>query len=176
MRILLFIACLFPLALKGQDATTTWQDFTIGTPTLKMSLPGKPVPQKPNLPQSVQTYIKNYTSFYLKDVPKGLVLTIMYVEYAVDVLADPEGALGGTNGQWEKTGSIVSITTTEESKVSGRRALKQKGKLIMGNETHDFSDIVIVHGDKLWQVIIMVKSNDDDLKAMSQKIVSSLTF
>jgi hypothetical protein len=115
-------------------------------------------------------------SAYLKNVPEGHVTTMMYAEYAPDIVSDAKGALDGTNKQWESTGSKVTIIATQDIKVSGRAAIKQQGKLINGNEEHDFTDIVVVQGNKLWQVIIMTKASDPALQAISQKIASSLAF
>ena len=100
----------------------------------------------------------------------------MYAEYAPDIVSDSKGALDGTNGQWETTGAKVTVIATQDIKVSGRSAVKQHGKLIIGNEEHDFTDIVIVQANKLWQVIIMTKANDSSLQGINQKIAKSLSF
>jgi len=176
MRLLLFLFCFTAFAASGQESSASWQAATLGSPPLNIQLPGVPTPQATKLPQSAREKVKVYQSSYLKNSIQGLVVTLMYAEYAPDIISDAKGALDGTNGQWETTGAKVSIIATQDIKVSGRSAIKQHGKLINGGEEHDFTDIVIVQANKLWQVIIMTKSNDASLQAINQKIAKSLTF
>jgi hypothetical protein len=176
MRILLFLFCISSLAAASQESTPAWQEATIGSPVLKLQLPGSPTPQDTKLPQTVRTHVKAYQSSYLKNVIEGLVVTMMYAEYAPDVVSDAKGAIEGTNSQWETTGVKVAVIGTQDIKVSGRSAIKQQGKLVIGSEEHNFTDIVIVQGNRLWQVIIMAKANNASLQSMSQKIAGSLTF
>ena len=176
MRLLLFLFCFTSLAAAGQESSASWQAATLGSPPLNIQLPGTPTPQATKLPQTVREKVKVYQSSYLKNKVEGLVVTLMYAEYAPDIVSDAKGALDGTNGQWETTGAKVSVLATQDIKVSGRSAMKQHGKLIIGSEEHDFTDIVIVQANKLWQVIIMTKANDASLQAMNQKIATSLSF
>lgn len=175
MRFMIFLALLIPVSLCGQTAHT-WQDFSIGVPALNVKLPGKPVAQSNSLPQQVAGRIAKYEASYLKDDPAGLVVTIMHVVYADGVPADGNGAIEGTNGQWERSGMKVAIISTTDTRISGKTAIKQRGKLIIGGQEHDYMDTVVIEGSMLWQVIVMVKANDPDLKQVLQKITDSLTF
>jgi len=176
MRLLLFLFCFTSLVATGQESSASWQVATLGSPPLNIQLPGTPTPQTTKLPQTVREKVKVYQSSYLKNSVEGLVVTLMYAEYSPDIISDVKGALNGTNGQWETTGAKVSIIATQDIKVSSRTAIKQQGKLVIGNEEHDFTDIIIVQANKLWQVIIMTKSNDASLQAINQKIATSLSF
>jgi hypothetical protein len=124
----------------------------------------------------VITYIKKYISAYLRDQSNDYVITMMHVEYNNDVPADAKGAIEGTNGQWETTGSKVAVLSTTSNKISGKYSMQQRGKLIMGGQEHDYTDIVITEGSKLWQVIVMVRANDTSLKTVMQKVVDSIDF
>jgi hypothetical protein len=176
MRLLLFLLCFITFTATGQESSASWQTATLGSPQLNIQLPGTPTPQVNKLPPAVREKVKVYQSSYLKNKVEGLVVTLMYAEYSPDIESDAKGALDGTNGQWETTGAKVSVIATQDIKVSGRNAVKQHGKLIMGSEDHDFTDIVIVQANKLWQVIIMTKANDSSLQAMNRKIATSLSF
>lgn len=142
---------------------------------MKVLLPGEPTPQNPNLPKSVLDYIKKYEASFYED-GHGLVVTIMHVVYAVDVVSDLSGALEGTNGQWQTTGSKVAILSTTHNRISGKSSIQQRGKLINGGDENDYMDIVIGEGPKLWQVIVMVPSKDTERLTTLQKIVDSITF
>ncbi len=176
MRVLVFFVCLIPALAFGQGATTGWQGYTFGTPALSVRLPGAPLPQEVNLPPHVIPHIKTYISAYLRQESNDYVITLMHVEYSNDVPADAKGALDGTNGQWETTGSKVAVLTTTSNKVSGKYSMQQRGKLIMGGQEHDFTDIVITEGSKLWQVIVMARANNAEMKTLMQKVVDSITF
>jgi hypothetical protein len=117
-----------------------------------------------------------YDAAYLKDDAKGIVVTMMHLTYSDDVAADGNGAIEGTNGQWESTGTKVAILSTTEAKISGKKAIQQRGKLIQGGQENEYMDVVIVEGSKLWQVVVMVKANDASLKTIMQKITDSLSF
>ncbi len=176
IKITAFIFCFLPILAFGQGTTPGWQEFSLGKPPLSLRLPGIPSTQKAALPAKAMSYISHYEGYYLQDDPGGLVVTIMHVVYANNVIADPKGAAEGTNGQWEATGSKVAVTNTTENKVSGRIALQERGKLLMQGQEHDFMDIIVVEGSKLWQVIIMVPSKNATLKSTMEKIASSVTF
>ncbi len=175
MRNLLFALCLLPLASYGQKSAIGWQTFSIGAPALQILLPGEPLPQNANLPEAVQSYIKKYEAFYYQD-GKGLVVTLMHVVYSVDVMSDVKGAIDGTNGQWERTGSKVAVLSTTNNKINGKNAIQQRGKLINGGQENDYMDIVIGEGAKLWQVIVMVPSKDTVLQTTMQKIIDSISI
>jgi hypothetical protein len=140
MRILIFLCCLAPVFLSAQGSTTGWLDYSIGSPLLRMKLPGRPQAQEVNLPPGVLQRISKYEASYLKDDPKGVTMSIMHVVYAQDVAADKNGALEGTVGQWEATGSKVAILSTNQTEISGRSAVRQNGKLIMGGQEFDYTD------------------------------------
>jgi hypothetical protein len=176
MRVLLFVFCFVPALVFGQGATSAWQGYTIGTPPLALRLPGTPSPQEVDLPPHVINHIKKYIWAYLRDESNDYVITMMHVEYSNDVPADAKGAIEGTNGQWETTGSKVAVLSTTNNKISGKNAMQQRGKLIMGGQEHDYTDIVITEGSKLWQVIVMVRANDAALKTVMQKVVDSISF
>ncbi len=176
MRFLVVIICFVPAMLFGQISNLVWQNYALGTPTVKVKLPGQPLPQEAKLPPQAASYIKEYDASYLKDDANGIVITMMYAWYANDVIADSHGALDGTNRQWESTGTRVAILNTDETKISGKSAVKQRGKLIIGGQEHEFMDIVIVEGSMLWQIIVMVRANDTSLKTVMQKITDSITF
>ena len=55
-------------------------------------------------------------------------------------------------------------------------SVTERGKLIMGGQEHDFTDIVITEGSKLWQVIVMARANNAEMKTLMQKVVDSITF
>jgi hypothetical protein len=176
MRILFVLLCFVPALLIGQVSNLVWQNYALGSPALKVKLPGQPSPQEAKLPQQAMSYIKKYDASYLKDDANGIVVTMMYAWYANNVVADGLGAIDGTNNQWENTGTKVAIINTENVKISGKSAVKQMGKLIIGGQEHDYMDIVVVEGSMLWQIIVMVRANDTSLKAVMQKITDSITF
>ena len=89
------------------------------------------------------SYITKYDASYLKDEANGIVITMMYAWYANDVISDGMGAVDGTNRQWESTGARVAILNTDETKIAGKAAIKQRGKIIMGGEEHEYMDVVI---------------------------------
>jgi hypothetical protein len=176
MKVLNFLFLFLPLMAVGQNNSIAWQNFSFGAPALKVTLPGKPEAQSSNLPQSVKNYIKRYDAFYVRDDARGIVVTMMHLTYTDDVVADPNGAIEGTNGQWESTGTRVAILNTTEAKVSGKKSLQQRGKLIMGGQEHDYMDVVVVDGSRLWQVVVMTKTGDASLKTVMQKITDSISF
>jgi hypothetical protein len=176
IKIAVFIVCFLPMLAMSQGTTPGWQEFSLGKPPLSLRLPGMPTAQKAALPPQAMSYISQYEGYYLQDDPGGLVVTIMHVIYANNVIADPKGAAEGTNGQWEATGSKVAVLNTSDTKVSGRIALQERGKLVMQGQEHDFMDIIVVEGSKLWQIIIMVPAKNATLKSTMEKIASSVTF
>jgi hypothetical protein len=176
MKVIHFLFLFLPAMAFGQTDNLSWQYFSFGSPALKVTLPGKPQSQSSNLPQSVKNYIKRYDAFYTRDDARGIVVTMMHLTYTDDVVADPNGAIEGTNGQWESTGTRVAILNTTETKVSGKKSLQQRGKLIMGGQEHDYMDVVVVDGSRLWQVVVMVKTGDASLKSVMQKITDSISF
>lgn len=175
MRFLLIMFSFLPVLSKAQ-VNGTWIDFSLGSPALHIKLPGQPSLQKPNIPASVRAYFKQYDGYYLKDKPSGLVITLMAIRYNDDITADGRGALNGTNGQWEQTGMRVAILSTVDKKVSGKKAVYQRGSLIQGEKEHEFMDIVITEGSKMWQIIIMADKAKPDLRDYLQRITDSVTF
>lgn len=175
MKIFLFFLCLLPGIMVGQSKSVTWQDFSFGSPALHVKMPGLLTKQQTKLPPKAQEQVSSYEAYYLKDDPNGIVITVMYALYA-SVVADATGAIDGTVGQWEATGTKVAILSTNETKISGHKAVAQRGKLIIGGQESDYMDVVIVNGARLWQVIVMTKANDASLKSVMQKITDSITF
>jgi hypothetical protein len=170
------ILCILTPTLAFAQLDETWIDFSIGSPALKLKLPGQPSPQNPSIPPSVRAYFKQYDAYYLKDKPRGLVITLMAIRYNDDITADGRGAINGTNGQWEQTGMQVAILSTVDKKVSGKNAVYQRGNLIQGEKQHEFMDIVITEGNKMWQIIIMADKKKPELRDDLQQIAESLTF
>lgn len=175
MKIFLFFLCLVPGILVAQSKSFAWQDFSFGSPDLHVKMPGMLTKQQAKLPPMAQQQVSLYEAYYLKDDPNGIVITVMHVLYA-SVVADATGAIEGTVGQWESTGTKVAILNTTDTKISGQKAIMQRGKLIIGGQEHDYMDVVVVNGARLWQVIVMTKANDALLKSVTQKITDSITF
>ncbi len=175
MKIFLFFLCLVPGILIGQPKSIVWHDFSFGSPVLHVKMPGMLTKQQTKLPPQAQQQVSNYEAYYLKDDPNGIVITVMHILYA-SVVADAKGAIEGTVGQWESTGTKVAILNTTETKISGQKAIMQRGKLIIGGQEHDYMDVVVVNGARLWQVIIMTKANDASLKSVIQKLTDSIAF
>lgn len=175
MKVFLFFLCLVPGFIVGQSKAITWQDFSFGSPALKVKMPGVLTKQQTKLPPKAQEHVSNYEAYYLKDDANGIVITVMHILYAKE-LADATGAIEGTNGQWESNGTRVAILSTNDIKISGQKAVSQRGKLIIGGQEHDYMDVVVVNGAKLWQVIVMTNAKDTSLKAVMQKITDSMTF
>ena len=73
-------------------------------------------------------------------------------------------------------GTKVAILSTTDTKISGHKAVTQRGKLIIGGQESDYMDVVIVDGARLWQVIVMTRANDASLKSVMQKITDSIAF
>lgn len=176
MRILFFLAFFAPVLIHGQGDATTWHAYSFGTPALRLSLPGKPAAQSATLPPAAMAFIQTYEASYINNPGKGYIVTMMHLTYTSDVTADGYGAIEGTNGQWEKVGNKVAILHTSETKVSGKKAILQRGKLIKGGEEHEYVDVVVLEHNKLWQVIVMVKAGNASLKTMMQKITDSMAF
>lgn len=175
MRKWFILLTFLPLVAQSQGLDP-WMDFSIGSPALHINLPAQPSPQKPAIPPSIRAYFKKYEGFYLKDKPSGLVVTMMAIDYNPDIPADGRGAINGTNGQWEQTGMRVAILSTVDKKVTGKKAVYQRGTLIHGEKEHEFMDIVITEGNKLWQVIIMADKAKPALKDYLQRITDSVKF
>ncbi|HSF89915.1 MAG TPA: hypothetical protein VLA46_10890 [Saprospiraceae bacterium] len=175
MKIFLFFILLVPGIMVGQSKSFAWQDFSFGSPALHAKMPGQLIKQQTKLPPKAQEQVSGYEAHYLKDDHNGVVITVMYALYA-SVVADAKGAIDGTVGQWEATGTKVAILSTTDTKISGQKAIAQRGKLIIGGQEHDYMDVVIVNGARLWQVIVMTRASDASLKAVMQKITDSITF
>ncbi len=175
MKIFLCFLCLVPGIIVGQSKSVTWQDFSFGSPALHVKMPGILTKQQTKLPPQAQEHVSNYEAYYLKDDPNGIVITVMHALYS-KVVADATGAIEGTVGQWEATGTKVAILSTTDTKISGHKAVAQRGKLIIGGQEHDYMDVVVVNGARLWQIIIMTKANDASLKSVMQRITDSITF
>lgn len=175
MRFFMILISLLPTLAQAQ-VDATWVDFSIGSPALQIKLPGQPALQKPNIPSSVRAYFKQYDGYYLKDKPSGLVITLTAIRYNDDITADGRGALNGTNEQWEKTGMRVAILSTVDKKVTGKKAVYQRGTLIHGEKEHEFMDIVITEGNRMWQIIIMADKAKPALKDYLQRITDSVKF
>jgi hypothetical protein len=175
MRLLVLILCLSPLCIQAQDAFQ-WTNFTFGQPALSVSIPGKVDEQNMNLPPDAKAFVETYEAYYHRNVDNGLVVTMMHAFYKDDVQADKHGALEGTNNQWEATGSRVVIMSTTENKMSSKSAVQQMGVLMNAGREYDFMDVVIVEGAKIWQVIVMIPSDDKSLQPVLRKIVDSISL
>ena len=175
MRNWFILLTFLPLVAQSQGLDP-WVDFSMGSPALHINLPVQPSPQKPAIPPSVRAYFKKYEGFYLKDQPKGFVVTMMAIDYNPDIPADGRGAINGTNGQWEKNGAKLAILSTVDKVITGKKAVQQRAQLIQGGLTYEIIDVVITEGNKLWQVIIMADSTKPDLRDDIQRVADSLRF
>ncbi len=175
MRGLFFILCSFPFLLTAQE-NLPWQPFSFGTPVLSMQIPGLPARQNTNLTPDVKAFVKAYDAYYHQNADKGIVITMMHAFYENDVQADKMGAVEGTNNQWEATGSRVVISSTTENTISSRSAVQQSGILFSAGREYDFMDVVIVEGARIWQIIVMVASDDESLQPVLRKVINSVEF
>jgi hypothetical protein len=160
----------------GQHRPFAWQDFSMGSPALSYKMPGKPLPQGTKLPASVATYIKTYDGYYYEDRTRGIVMNMMFVQYTDTITADIANAAEGTFGQWRATGSIVDIQHKALLQISGRQSLVHAGFFQSGGQYNEFNSIVIGDGSKLWQVVVIIRAKDDDLKRTMKTIMDSMKF
>ncbi len=175
MRILFFLFCLVPSWLSAQS-DVQWKKFNFGQPELSVLIPGETAAQNTNLPADAKAFVEAYEAFYHKNTETGVVVTMMYAHYKDDVLSDKHGAVEGTNNQWEATGSRVVILNTSENKISSKSAVQQRGLLLNSGREYDYMDVVIVEGSKIWQLIVMIPSDDQSLQPVMRKIIDSINF
>lgn len=175
MRIILLLLCSGPFWVSAQQEFQ-WNKFSFGKPALTLSIPGAVEQQNTNLPADAKAFVEAYDAYYHKNGETGLVVTMMHAFYKNDVQADKLGAVEGTNNQWEATGSRVVILSTTENKISSKSAVQQRGMLMNGGREYDYMDVVMVDGARIWQVIVMIPSDDKSLQPVLQKIVDSIKF
>lgn len=173
-RLLFLSVFLLPAFLTGQVSQEGWVTISVGQPAMQILLPANPTPQKQGLPPAVKTYIKKHEGFYLKDKPKGVVVTISATEYRDDIKADGRGVINGTNGQWQETGTKVAVLSTFDKKVSGKNGVQQRGVLLQNGDETEFIDLVITEGNRMWQVIVMADATQPALRPYLQQIVDSV--
>lgn len=175
MRIFILFICLSPLWLNAQE-DFQWTNFSFGKPEVSLLIPGDVDEQNMNLPPDAKAFVDAYEAYYHRNTKNGVVVTMMHAYYKDDVQSDKHGALEGTNNQWEATGSRVVILSTTENKISSKSAVQQRGMLMNGGREYDFMDVVIAEGAKIWQVIVMIPSDDKSLQPVLRKIIDSIKF
>ena len=175
MRIVFFLFCFVPGVISAQQGYD-WQAFSYGTPALTLSVPGQVEQQNTNLPPDAKAFVSEYDAYYYKNSGTGVVVTMMHAFYKDDVISDKMGAVEGTNNQWEATGSRVVILSTTENAIDGRSAVQQRGLLMNGGREYDYMDVVAVEGSRIWQVIVMIPSDDEAQEPVLQKIIDSISF
>ncbi len=169
------------LVLAGEVFAQTapvfkWQDFSIGKPALSLKVPMAPKPQNKNIPESVMQTIRTYDGYFIKDETRGLVITMMHVDYSADITADVGGAVQGTISQWKNSGAQVHIRMVSMDPLSGKSAIRQIGTFVQNGQENQFANVVVGEGSKLWQVIIIAKVGDADLRSVMDTMLSSLAF
>ena len=175
MRIVLLLFCFMPYLAIAQQ-TFPWENFSFGDPALSLQIPGEVKSQNTNLPPDAKVLVRAYDAYYHRNTETGLVITMMHAQYLEDVEADKLGAVEGTNNQWEATGSRVVVLSTTENKMSGKSAVQQTGHLMNAGREYDFMDVVIVDGAYIWQVIVMIPSDDKSLQPTLRKIIDSISI
>ena len=175
MRLVLLLICSGPFWVTAQQ-NVQWESFSFGKPELSLLIPGDVNPQNTNLPADAKAFVEAYDAYYHKNGETGLVVTMMHAFYKDDVQADKLGAVEGTNNQWEATGSRVVILSTTENKIASKSSVQQRGLLMNGGREYDYMDVVIVDGARIWQVIVMIPSDDKSQQSVLRKIIDSIKF
>ncbi len=175
MRIIFFLICTAPSWLFAQQ-DLPWKSFTFGEPGLSLLIPGEVSAQNNTLPPDAKAFVETYEAFYHRNSANGVVITMMHAHYNDDTEANKLGATEGTNNQWEATGSRVVILSTTENPIDSKSAVQQRGLLMNGGREYDFMDVVVVDESLIWQVIVMIPSDDKSLQPVLRKIVDSISF
>lgn len=175
MRLLFLLFFLVPSLMSAQQ-NFSWKSFSFGQPALSLQIPGEVQQQNTNLPPDAKVLVRAYDAYFYRNAETGLVVTMMHAQYLEDVEADKLGAVEGTNNQWEGTGSRVVVLSTTENKISGKSAVQQTGHLMNAGREYDFMDVVIVDGAYIWQVIVMIPSDDESMQPTLRKIIDSISI
>jgi hypothetical protein len=162
--------------LEGQKSPFEWQEFSIGSPALTLETPGVPYPQEVPLPNDVLSFIRRYDAYIIENEAKGIAVIISHVAYADEIKADLKGALEGTIAEWELNGSKVDILSTSEQMFSGKTGIRQSGLLYLETGLFNYTNTVIVEGSMLWQILVVIQTEDMTLQLVLQKILDSITF
>lgn len=171
-----FFLFAFPIVVIGQSQASTWQDFSFGDPEMKIHLPGTPQPKETLIEPSLLQVIQGYFAYGYENLPAGISVMLYHVSYAEGIRPDLDIVGDQAIRELEATGALQVKYKTSTIHIDGKQGIRQAGTLEDNGNHMQFSSTIVSESNKVWKVIIYVKSGDPKGNEIMKTILDSISF
>ncbi len=174
-KILFFLLAL-PMVGSGQSQVSTWQDFSFGTPVMTVHLPGAPQPKETLIEPSLLQVIQSYLAYGYENIPAGISVMLYHISYAEGIRPDLDIVGDQAIRELEASGALQVKYKTSTIHIGGKQGIRQSGTLEDNGNHMQFTSTIVSEDNKVWKVIIYMKSGDPKGNEIMKTILDSISF
>ncbi|HZV70778.1 MAG TPA: hypothetical protein VFG10_14585 [Saprospiraceae bacterium] len=173
-KILVFLGILFPCSIYSQDPG--WAAFSLGSPPLRLSLPGVPIAMETQIQPSLLEVMRAYYAYEYEDSINGISVMLLQTTYAQHIHPDFTIISDQTIRDLTSRGAVNIKYQTSSIETEGKKGFRQEGTLIFKGNAMDFTTNIVNEGSNVWKVIILERTDNADTKRTTHSILDSITF
>ncbi|MBK9982050.1 MAG: hypothetical protein IPP15_06415 [Saprospiraceae bacterium] len=165
-----------PCCIYGQEQISLDHQFSLGSPSLSIRLPGKPEPMETRIQPSMLEIIMAYYAYAYVDSVRGITVMLLQTSYAQHIHPDMAIISDQTIRELESRGALSVKYKTKTINIEGKKGIRQKGTLVSKGDEMDFTSSILQEGTNVWKVIIYTRVGDAVAAQTAQAIMDSITF
>lgn len=160
----------------GQEQMPLDQEFSLGSPSLFIRLPGKPEPMETRIQPSMLEIIMAYYAYMYEDSVRGITVMLLQTSYAQHIHPDFSIVSDQTIRELESRGALSIKYKTKTIDIEGKKGIRQKGTLVYKGESMDFISTILEEGTNVWKIITYARTGDAIANQTAQAVINSITF
>lgn len=161
---------------NSQDPHFTWQDFSLGSPSLSIKLPGAAEPMETQIQPSMLDIIQAYYAYDYSDTTHGIFVMLIQTTYANHIHPDFAIIADQTIRDMTSHGALNIHYKTQGTEIEKKKGFRQQGTLEHHGDKMDFTTTVLLDGAHVWKVIVYARTGDAIAKHTAQIINTSMSF
>lgn len=165
-----------PCCMYGQEQISLDRQFSLGSPTLSIRLPGNPEPLETRIQPSMLEIIAAYYAYAYIDSVRDITVMLLQTSYAQHIHPDMSIVSDQTIRELESRGALSIKYKTKAINIEGKKGIRQKGTLVSNGDSMDFTSSILQEENNVWKIIIYSRAGDAIAAQTTQAILNSISF
>jgi hypothetical protein len=167
-----------PSKANTEIVSDGWEFQSFGNPTLSLTAPFTISLKSNTIPDQAASMISSLEVYGYEDIEKDYTVSITIVDYTSQVSPDLEQVLQGSLKSLETKYKMEDLEFERQPASFGEeiKGTYLLGKATVGDTKKDFKILGFIKGNKIWQLLTIGNSEDNETQVMLETVFESINI
>jgi hypothetical protein len=173
----LLLICLAACGRSQAPVDNGWETFALGEPALMIKVPGPVQAKSAQVSNETLQIIKRSDTYQYLHPSNAVMGIFQFAEYTTPMGVSPrEAMMTGMEKMFKSLNSTDARFKTEDLSLLNRPGVKANGSFTWNNKKWEFSTMVIVVEERMWQMWLAADGTQPDYLSMMNQMFESVGF